>query len=103
MMANDELQLEADAKGKNLKTPTTVNKASGKVSTNAYAFSDQNWGEVARKLTAAAGRRTENELCNVMETVHQFSLKDGSNVDTDESKDEYALICKSSYDLYIFY
>jgi hypothetical protein len=95
MMANDELQLEADTKGKSLKTPTTVNKASGKVSTSAYAFSDQNWGEVARKLTTAAGRCTEHKLCSIMETVRLFALKDGSNVDTDESEDEYTLICKS--------
>ena len=94
-MANNELQLEADAKGKSLKTPTTVNKASGKVSTSAYAFSDQNWGEVTRKLTAVAGQHTELELCSIMETVRLFALKDGSNVDADESEDEYALICKS--------
>ena len=102
-MANDELQLEANAKGKSLKTPTMVNKASGKVSTSAYAFSDQNWGEVTRKSTAAAGQRTELELCSIMETACLFALKDGSNVDADKSKDEYALICKSWYDLYIFY
>jgi hypothetical protein len=46
-----------------------LNKTSGKVTTSAHTFSDQNWGVITKKLLDAAARQTSMQLWGIMELV----------------------------------
>ena len=86
-MQDGNIQLEVDAKG-NLKTPTILKKASGKVSTSAHAFSDQNWGKAMRKLTAVAGWLNTDKLSDIMNEAHCLINQSPNADDPKDSEDE---------------
>ncbi|KAF8833663.1 hypothetical protein BDN67DRAFT_985877, partial [Paxillus ammoniavirescens] len=95
LIESGEIPVSTDlGKGK-ARTPVRLNKAYGKESTAACAFSKQNWGSATRKITVAAGRRSTLQLSNIMELA-RISLngvdKKEQASDGLESGDEYDLI-----------
>ncbi|KAF8834532.1 hypothetical protein BDN67DRAFT_985258 [Paxillus ammoniavirescens] len=52
-------------------TPVRLNKASGKESTAACAFSEQNWGSASQKITAAARKCSAPQLWGIMELIRE--------------------------------
>ncbi|KAN0091448.1 hypothetical protein V8E55_005014, partial [Tylopilus felleus] len=51
------------------KTPLKLNEYSGKESNMAFAFSDQNWGEATRTLTARVEKRTDSEITSIVDAA----------------------------------
>ncbi|KAF8838297.1 hypothetical protein BDN67DRAFT_982608 [Paxillus ammoniavirescens] len=86
-----------NVKGKGtVKTPLKLNKGSTKESNAAHAFSDQNWGGRARKLTISAGNRTTTQLEAILELagvslLPPLELSD-DNLQVVELDEEYALL-----------
>lgn len=80
---------------RDVRTPKKLNMASGKDSRTACAFSDQNWGDPTRKLTAAAKRRTLSQLEAIVKMACNSAVgeRDPDSLSNAESDDEYALIC----------
>ena len=87
---------QSSSKGKAMiRTPVHLNKASGKESTAAYSFSEQNWGSATRKLTAAIARQTLEQISGVVELAWAAWLTEADPEEAmTESVDEYSMICK---------
>ena len=49
-----------------LKTPLRINEHSGKESSMAFAFSEQNWGTATRKLTERVKLRTASQIAAIV-------------------------------------
>jgi hypothetical protein len=99
LLSHYDCQIEVDSKGKTVvKPPVTLNKSSGKLSTTAWSFSDQNWGNATRRLTQAAGRRSNLQRLSVMEKARARTRKlppvGAEGTLNDESDDKYARICR---------
>ncbi|KAF8119365.1 hypothetical protein EV363DRAFT_1411022 [Boletus edulis] len=75
-----------------IRTPVRLNKASGKESTAACSFSEQNWGTVTRKLTTAVGRRTPEQIADIIELSGVAWLDEADSEAVDDSMDEYSMI-----------
>ncbi|KIK93426.1 hypothetical protein PAXRUDRAFT_829018, partial [Paxillus rubicundulus Ve08.2h10] len=79
-----------------VKTPLRLNKASGRESTTACTFSEQNWGSITRKLTIAVSRQTTEQVAAILELARVAWL-DEMDMELDEgvvdSDDEYSTIC----------
>ncbi|KAN0094916.1 hypothetical protein V8E55_003203, partial [Tylopilus felleus] len=55
------------------KTLLKLNEYSGKESNMVFAFSDQNWGEATRTLTARVEKRTDSEITSISEASASYS------------------------------
>ncbi|KIJ18394.1 hypothetical protein PAXINDRAFT_153728 [Paxillus involutus ATCC 200175] len=91
-----------NVKGKGtVKTPLKLNKGCAKESNAAHAFSDQNLGDRARKLTISAGNCTATQLEAILELAEVSLLPPLELSDDDlrvvESDEEYALLFYCSY------
>ncbi|KAN0101065.1 hypothetical protein V8E55_001049 [Tylopilus felleus] len=66
--------IEVDKKGKiKVKLPVTLNKTSGKVSSTPFQFSEQNWGDITRKLACGAEHRAVNEQKSIMDKAQALA------------------------------
>lgn len=102
LVSHPDCQIEVDNRGKTIiKPPAILNKSSGKLSSTAWAFSDQNCGDATRGLTRAAEHRSDFQRWSIMEQAREYAHKltpvaaDGSL--DENSDDEYARICKLPY------
>lgn len=84
------------------KTPLKMNEHSGKESTMAFAFSEQNWGVATRKLTEQVKKRTIGQISTIIEEARQAPTNLGNKREvatfsafSGESSNRYAEICKS--------
>ncbi|KIK74736.1 hypothetical protein PAXRUDRAFT_174838 [Paxillus rubicundulus Ve08.2h10] len=92
----------SSSKGKTaVKTPLHLNKVSGRESTTACVFLEQNWGSITKKFTVSVSRRTTEQIATIIELARvtlldemDMELEDGA---VDSDYDEYLLICMSLY------
>ncbi|KAG1797498.1 uncharacterized protein HD556DRAFT_1194263, partial [Suillus plorans] len=88
-------ELEVNSKGKAVKIPHSLNKASGKASNARKAFSDTNYGVATRGYMKSINRMKESVLRDIWERTKDITAKrHGVPLipDKDDSEDEHALI-----------
>ncbi|KAG2336472.1 hypothetical protein BDR05DRAFT_896677 [Suillus weaverae] len=88
-------ELKVNSKGKAIKVPHTVNKASGKPSSALKAFSDMNYGEVTRGYMKSINRLRESVIQDVWERTKDIAVKRcgaPATLDSEDSDNERALI-----------
>ncbi|KAG1878919.1 hypothetical protein F4604DRAFT_1579689 [Suillus subluteus] len=92
-------ELEVDSKGKAVKVPHSLNKASGKNSNAQKAFSDTNYGVATRDYMKSINRLKDSVLQDIWEQMKEIAVKRrGVPLTLDEdSEDERALIFDSWY------
>ncbi|KAN0079860.1 hypothetical protein V8E55_009426 [Tylopilus felleus] len=56
------------------KTPLKLNEYSGKESNMVFVFSDQNWGEATRTLTARVEKCTDSEITSIVDAAQKTPL-----------------------------
>lgn len=80
-----------------LKTPLRMNEHSGRESSMAFAFSEQNWGTATRRLTERIKKRTASQISAIVQDAREAPLTLGSKSDAPTMgtmSDQYGDICK---------
>jgi hypothetical protein len=93
-------ELKVNSKGKAIKVPHTMNKASGKPSSALKAFSDTNYSEVTRGYMKSINRLRESVIRDVWERTKDIAAKRHgapTALDSEDSDDERALIYNDWY------
>ncbi|KAG1782284.1 hypothetical protein EV702DRAFT_960786 [Suillus placidus] len=88
-------ELKVNSKGKAIKVPHSMNKASGKPSSALKAFSDTNYGDVTRGYMTSINRLRESVIRDVWERTKEIATKRRGApaiLDGEDSDDERALI-----------
>jgi hypothetical protein len=88
-------EFEVNGKGKAVKVPHSLNKASGKISSSQKAFSDTNFSAMTRGYMMSINRLPESVLCDVWGWAKDIALKRRgahTTLDKDSELDECALI-----------
>ncbi|KAG1879520.1 hypothetical protein C8R48DRAFT_588826 [Suillus tomentosus] len=88
-------ELAVNSKGKAVKVPHSLNKASGKTSNARKAFSDTNYGMATRNYMKSINRLGDLVLQDIWERTKDIAAKRcgvALTPDEDDSEDEHALI-----------
>ncbi|KAG1837816.1 hypothetical protein C8R48DRAFT_782577 [Suillus tomentosus] len=88
-------ELKVNSKGKAIKVPHTMNKASSKPSSALKVFSDTNYGEVTRGYMKSINCLRESVIQDVWERTKDIAAKRRgatTALDSEDSDDERALI-----------
>jgi len=73
----DTLDMGPTQMKRKLRTPKTLNKATGKESTTEYAFSISNWGPATAAFLQSVHKKSANTVLDITSTARMLLKKSG--------------------------